>query len=53
MILHLEDMPILQQHALVVGDFCLLKDFNIGDRVTPVDVEEGADAVLVEALKEL
>ena len=40
----------LHQHGLYAGDFCLIKDLNI---VTPVNVEDGVETVLMEALKEL
>ena len=38
-------------YGLDAGDLDLCKEFNIGDEVTPVDVEDGAEAELVELLK--
>ncbi|KAK3581367.1 hypothetical protein CHS0354_016211 [Potamilus streckersoni] len=37
---------------LNAGHPCLLEDFSVGDEVTPVDVEDGAKGVLIEAFKE-
>ena len=51
------DMPCLsylwlQQHGLYASDFCLIKDLNIGDVLTPVNVEDEAEIAQMEALKE-
>ena len=35
------------------GNITLLNDFNIGDEVPPVDVEDGVQAAVVEALEEV
>ena len=42
-----------QQHGLDAGDVCPLQDYEVVDVVAPVYVQDGAEAVLVEALKEL
>ena len=41
----------IQQHNLVAGNLYLFKDFNTSDKITLVDDEDDAEAVLVEALK--
>ena len=43
---------VLQDHGFNAGNPGLLQDFDIGDEVTPVYVENGVQAVLVAALKE-
>ena len=43
----------LQQSGLNAGDICLLEDLHVSDIVTPVDLQNGAKASLVESLQEL
>jgi len=42
----------LQQHGLDTGNHRLFKNFDIGDIVAPVDVEDYAETSLVEVLQE-
>ena len=48
--------PQFWRHALLIvavtsaGDFCLIEDLNIRDVVTPVNVKDGVEKVLMEAL---
>ena len=42
----------LQQYGLSAGDFCLIKALNIGNVVTPMNVDDCAETALMEALKE-
>ncbi|PFX15081.1 hypothetical protein AWC38_SpisGene20716 [Stylophora pistillata] len=44
---------VLQDHGFNAGNLGLLQDFDIGGEVTPVDVEDGAQAALMEALEEV
>ena len=55
-VLHSEEMScqwevLLQLYGFNVGDLGLLKSFIVCDEVTPVNVEDGAETVLVKALK--
>ena len=43
---------VLQDRGFNAGNLCLLQDFDIGDEVAQVDVADGAQESLVEALKE-
>lgn len=43
---------VLQDCGFNAGNLGLLQDFDIGDEVAPVYVEDGAEAALVEALEE-
>lgn len=52
---HCGDVPCsaqlcLQQHALNAGDFSLFEDFNVGDVIILVNVEDGTETALIEAL---
>ena len=38
--------------ALILVSFAFFKDFNNGDKVTPVNIEDGVEAGLVEMLEE-
>ena len=56
MVLHSGDMTCpaqlrSQQHCLNAGDPCLLKHLSIRGEVAPVDVKDGAETSLVEALQ--
>ncbi|KAK3579640.1 hypothetical protein CHS0354_039012, partial [Potamilus streckersoni] len=42
----------LRKHSLCIGDPCLFEDFSVGDKVIPVNVEDGAGAALMEAFKD-
>ena len=44
---------LLQQHGLYASDFCPIKDLNIGDVLTPVNVKDGVETAPMEELKEL
>ena len=46
------DSCCLQQHGLNSGYPLLFQDFDVGDEVSSVDVEDGAEAALMEASKE-
>ena len=57
MILHPGHVPYpaklyLHECGLNAGDPRLFEDFIVGNEVTPVDVENGAEAALMEAFKE-
>ncbi|KAK3602058.1 hypothetical protein CHS0354_025234 [Potamilus streckersoni] len=41
------------ERGLNAGGPCLFEDFSVVDEVTPVDVEDGAEEVLMEAFKEV
>ena len=43
---------VLQDRGFNAGNLRLLQDFEIGVEITPVDVEDGAQAALVGALEE-
>ena len=43
----------LQLHGIKAGYLRWFQDFDVGDEVTPVDVEDGAEAVLMEVSEEL
>lgn len=43
---------VLQDHGFDAGNLSLLQDFAVGDEVTLVDVKDGVQATLVEALEE-
>ena len=42
----------LHERGLDAGDSRLFEDFSVGNEVTPVDVEDGVEAALIEAFKE-
>ena len=44
---------VLQDHGFDAGNLSLLQDFAVGDEVTLVDVKDGVQATLVEALEEV
>jgi hypothetical protein len=57
MILHPGHVPYpaklyLHVRGLNAGDSRLFEDFIVGNEVTPVDVEDGAEAALIEAFNE-
>ncbi|PFX17105.1 hypothetical protein AWC38_SpisGene18592 [Stylophora pistillata] len=43
---------VLQDRGFNAGNLGLLQDFDIGVEITPVNVEDGAQAALVEGLEE-
>ena len=43
---------VLQDRGFNAGNLGLLQDFDIGVEITPVDVEDGVQAALVEGLEE-
>lgn len=56
MILHLGDIPSpmkvgFQKHDLNAGGLCTPKNLILSDVVAPVDVEDRAEATLMETLK--
>lgn len=57
MVFHLGNMTspselVLQDHGFNAGNLGLLQDFDICVEVIPVDVEDGAQVGLMEALEE-
>ena len=44
---------VFQDHGFNAGNLSLPTDFNVGDDVAPVDVEDGVQAALVEALEKV
>ena len=43
---------VFWQYGFNAGNFSLLEDLDIGDKVAPVDVEDGTKAMLMETLEE-
>ena len=43
---------VLQWHGFNAGDLCLFKNLSVCDKVTPANVEEGAEAARMKALEE-
>lgn len=57
MILHPGDVPSVsklchEEYRLDAGDFDCFEDFNVADQVSPVDLESGRKAALMEMPKE-
>ena len=56
MVPHSGDMPSpsrlwLQQHGQYASNFCPIRDLSIGEVVIPINVEDGAETGLMEAIK--
>ena len=57
MVLHPEDMSCsaqlcLNEQGLNAADLCWFKDFDVSDKIPPVNFQDGAEAALTEMLKD-